>query len=225
MLLTDLRELKKILEIDDLDTSEDIKLNFFIEWASSLIVDYLGRDKILDKRSRTEYYNGSGTQKIMLRSTPVFTTPTIRCFVDEEGEFGQASDDFLAGTELTYGDEFFLAIDEPDGTSRSGLLIKKNGYWPKPVVREAGYLYPFIGEGLGTIKVIYVGGYTTDSLPPSFRAAANLLCAKLRYIFPLGLELTSESYEERAIGMVSGQRNYLLSLIKPILFQYRRWSW
>lgn len=224
MLWTDLRELKAVLDIHPQDSSEDKKLNFFNEWASAWLEETIGRQLTL--KSRTEYYNGTGTQKLVLRHRPVFTTPTIQVFVDEAGFFGSASGAFDAGTTaFTYGTDFCLQIDQDDGSSRSGVLVRINNLWPKPSVRQRGLLSPFIGEGFGTIKVVYSAGYTVDTLPAQLRLACNLLVARLRYIFPLGMEINSDSYEERNIGFVAERDDYILSIVKPMVLQFRNWRW
>lgn len=225
MLLTDLREVKKVLEIDGCDASEDARLHFFIEWASNIIEELLSRPG-LSYASRTEYYGGTGSQKLLLRSRPVFTTPTIRVFLDESAFYGSASGAFdPQNTELTFGTDFCLDIDQDDGSSRSGILVRINDFWPKPSVRQGGYLSPFIGQGFGTIKVIYTAGYTVDTLPPAFRAACNLLVAKMRYIFPLGMEIVGDGYEEKSLSFAPSQIDYLKGLVKPLILPYKNWKW
>ncbi len=225
MLFSDLRETQAILEISNGDTSEDKKLNFLIEQASDMMEGFLGRQNFMSKESRTEYHDGTGTLQLRLHARPVVTTPAITCFIDQEGRCGQVSGSFNTDTQLTYGQDFYLQTDQPDGSSRCGILVKTNNYWPKRTVRETGYLFPFQDANRGVIKVVYTGGYTVDSLPSELRLACNMLVAKLRYLFPLGVQLGSESYEERAISLIAKERNYLLALVKPMLFKYRRWSW
>ncbi len=225
MLLTDLRELQSVLEIDVNDTQENTALNFYIEWCSAWIEEWLNRGD-LSLKSRTEYYNGTGTQKLVLRSRPVYLTPTVN--LDESGFFGSSSGSFDTSNNMVYGTDFCLDLDPgEDGTSRSGILIRLRDYWPKPSVRQRGCLTPFVGDGFGSVKVTYNAGYTVDTLPSQIRLAANLMVMKLRFIMPLGLELTSDSYEEKTISADRGQaKNYLMSLIKPMLFpfQNRRYS-
>ena len=224
-ILTDIKELKGILEIDPLDTSEDKKLMFLIEMASQWIEEWLDRPGLFLK-ARTEYYNGTNTQKLLLRSRPVFTTPTIQVFLDESGYFGSVSGSFDSSlTALTYGEDFALKVDQEDGSSRSGILIRINNLWPRPSVRQAGLLAPFIGEGFGSIKVTYTAGYYVDNLPPVFRLACNILVAQLRYMFPLGFLLASESFEERSISIHIPQKLYFLSMITPMLLPYKNWFW
>lgn len=223
MLLTDLNEIKKILEVDPLNSEEDVTLSFFIEQASEWILEYLDRRDI-EKKSRTEYYSGTNTQSLRLKARPTFTTPTIQCFVDGDGNWGQTSGAFAADSELTYGLDFVLKIDQDDGTSRSGLLIRTNDVWHRPFYRSAGLLSPFMGDANGNIKVVYTGGYTVDSLPAPIRAACNTLVGRMRYLFPLAMELSSESYEERHISLAANRKQYLMALVTPYLFSYRSWN-
>ena len=226
VLLGDLREVKALLQILPNDTRKDVVLTFLIEMASAWIEELLGRTGFLDQKSRTEYYAGTGTQRLLLRARPVLPSPTIVVYVDDEGGFyGSKSGSFSSGTTQTYGDDFCLDIDSDDGTSRSGILVRINSFWPKPAVRQVGYLSPFIGSGFGNIKITYTGGYTVANLPSQLRMACNILVAKLDNLFPLGMVLTSESYEERHIAYYPHKKP-LLDLIKPMLtpFMNRRWG-
>ena len=67
MLYSDLREIKSVMGIDPGDTSVDKSLNFYIEQASAWIEELLNRPG-MSYKSRTEYYKGTGTQKILLKS-------------------------------------------------------------------------------------------------------------------------------------------------------------
>jgi hypothetical protein len=229
MILSDLREIKSILEIDPLDNSEDKKLLFLVEQASALIEGYLDRDLFF--KSRTQFYKGTGTQKLLLRNRPVYPTPqspysAIQVTYDPNGLFGAGVGAFANATTLsyTYGVDYTLQIDQDDGGSRSGILIRINEYWTRPQVRQAGLLSPFVGDDTGSLQVIYTAGYTVDTLPAAFRAACNLLVARMRYLMPVGMEIGSEGYEERSISLVAERKDYLMSLVKPLIHQYRNWK-
>jgi hypothetical protein len=181
-------------------------------------------------KNRTEYYKGTGTQKLLLRSRPVYPrvgqSDQIAVYLDEAGFYGSVSGAFTqSNSQLTYGTDFALQIDQEDGSSRSGILIRINNLWPRPQNRIAGLLSPFIGEGHGTIKVVYSAGYHIDNLPAQLRMAANLMVQRLRYIMPLGVELASESYEERAISVITSQKQKILALAAPIIAPFRNWKW
>ncbi len=223
--LTDLVELKTLLEIDPDNTAEDRKLYFLIDVASDWIAELLNRPGLFFK-SRTEIYNGTGTAFLPLKSRPVYTTPTIQVYVDRSGYFGSASGAFTPSqTQLQYGNDFALRTDNEDNTqSRCGLLINLNGVWDKPYYRKQGFLSPYIGHDTGSIKVVYSGGYTVDNLPSPLRHACNLLVARLRYVWPLGVELNSDSFEERNISVVTSEKEKLLTLVKPMIMTYRNWK-
>lgn len=224
MLFQDLRELKSELEIDLEDTSEDKRLNFLNTYASAWIEEYVNRPG-LSYASRTEYYGGSGTQTLKLNSRPVYTTPGIQVFYDSNGFFGASSGAFTGeNAQLTYGVDFALQIDQPNGTSRCGLLVNMKDYWQKPWVRQRGYLSPFPGKGFGNYKVIYTAGFTVDTLPEVFRTACLLLISRLRFIMPLAMELTGDSYEEKSISIVTAEKSKLLALIQPLLWSHKNRS-
>jgi len=226
MLLTDLRETKTVLEIDPSNTSEDKKLNFCIEYASQWIEEAINRPG-LSYKQRTEFYGGTGTQKLLLRSRPVYSVPTIQVFVDEGGYFGSVTGSFdPTSSAWTYGTDFCLQIDQDDGLrSRSGILVCMNNLWPRPSVRQAGWLSPFIGDSFGTIKVVYTAGYLVDDLPPVFRFACNFLVAKMRQALPYGFLLTSESYEDRSVSYFIPHKNIWLGEIMGMLSPYINRKW
>ena len=216
-----MRELKKVLDIDPENTGEDAKLNFFVEQASGWIETIIGRPGLTNK-SRTEYRAGTNTQRLPLRFRPVFSTPTIAVNIDEGGFYGSASGSFDSTTAMTYGTDFCLDIDQDDGiSSRSGILLRINALWDRATSRQTGFLSPFVTPGYGSIKVVYTGGYTVDTLPPVFRLAANTLVARLRVLFPLGIIPTGESYEERNISV---QLEDIAKDVKNMLWPFRQWS-
>ncbi len=222
--LTSGTDLKVDLDFASGDTREDAKLSFLITLASSWIFEMLGRQDVA-QAARTEYYDGTGTQLLLLRHRPVLTSPTIQCWVDQSGWWGAASGAFGSSTELTYGTDFSLKIDQPDGTSRSGILVRLNSFWPERTLRQAGMLSPYQWTGHGCVKVTYTAGYTVATLPPLLRGACEFLVARMRYALPLGMEIGSESYEERSISLVTQQKNYLTALVKPMIWPFRNWKW
>ncbi len=224
LMLTDLNELRKELEIDSDDHSEDTKLLFFIEQASEWIHQLLGRED-LGYKERTEYYDGTNTPKLLLKARPVFTSPTIRVWADQSAYYGSADGAFADDTELTYGEDFCLKIDQSDGTSRCGILQRIQGSWQRQMYRQGGLLSSYVGASPGSIKVTYTAGFTPDTTPAELRLAANLLVAKMRFLFPLGMEIGSESYEERHLSYLAPHRKYLTQLIWGMIGGRRNWKW
>jgi hypothetical protein len=224
---SDLVEIKQVLGIDPTNTTQDVLLGFYNTWAANIIELALNRGEDgLFKKSRTIYVNGTGTQRLLLPHRPIYTTPTPQVWEDmQNGLWGQGNDAFNSDP-LTYGSSYVVIIDGANGLGNSGILFKNNGYWELPYCRQAGYLSTFVGQGRGNIKVTYTAGMTVDNMPPTIRMAADLLVARLSYIFPLGIELGGESYEERSISLGVKDQNYLLSLVKPLLYpMYRNWRW
>lgn len=192
--------------------------------ASDWILEVLNRNE-LHYDVRTRYYNGTGTAKLLLAHRPVYTTPEIQVWVDENGFWGETSGAF-SSTPLTYGSDFFLQLDtQENGTSRSGILVRRSRYWTRPTLRQNGYLSPYIGEAFGNIKVTYAAGYRVDNLPPVFRLACNILVARLRALFPLGWVSSSESYEDRSVSVALPQKRRWLEEIWAMIGGHRNWKW
>ena len=220
---SDLRTIKSVLEIDPRNTIEDKKLLMFLDIATNLIEDVTNRPGML-YRVRTEYYNGTGTRTLLLRHRPVYTTPTPLIYVDQGGYFGSVDGSFDTATDArVYGTDFCLDLTEEGEPSRSGIVYSMKGAWPPLTSRLPGLLTPVVQRGVGNIKVVYGGGYTADDLPSAFRFACTLLVTRLRYLMPLGFELTGENYEDRSITLSAERKDWLLAGVKPLLFAYRNW--
>lgn len=239
MLYTSLQQLKIAMEMNPDDHSDDLRLAFINTWVSSWIEELLNRPN-LSYAIRTEYYPGTGTQKLCLQSRPVYPAGTQAAFplvptpidpivvTNQRGYYNEAPNAFNdpPNTPLVYGQDFALMLDnQPDGSSRSGILVRIGNYWNRPWCRMQGRLSPFVGEAFGNIQVTYSGGFSYDTLPGTIQMAANLLAMKLRYLLPTGLEIGSESYEERSISVINSSKSYLLSTVRPMLYQYRNWKW
>lgn len=230
MIFQDINELKTLLEIDPGDHGQDKKLSFLNEHAANIIEELLDRD--FTYKTRTRYYDGTGTQKLCLRHRPVYPAPptgfsTLAVVIDEAGYYGTASGGYT-GDALVYGDDYALKIDQDDGGSRSAILLRLGAVWPKPSQRQGGYLTPFIGQDTGSVKVTYTAGYTVDTLPAVFREAAGLLIARMNSLWPLGLPLNSESYGDSAgsvgMGYFNQYKDILTGLVKPLLYNFRNWG-
>lgn len=224
--LSDLNEIKVGLEIDPANTAEDKKLLLFLDFASDWIGEALGRRGGILYKSRTEYYDGTGTTRLLLRSRPAFTTPTIEVAHDANGFWGASSGAFTStGSALTYGVDFALRVDQDDGSSRSAVLVRMNGVWERKYGRQAGWLSPFVVRDTGSYRVTYSAGYTIDALPALLRQAVMTLVARMRYLLPVGMELSSENYEERAITIATERKDYLMGLVRPMVVPYyRNWT-
>ncbi len=197
----------------------------FASWASAWIEEYLNRPGMSYKQ-RTEYYDGTGTPHLLLRSRPVYTDPPVQVYFDEDGFFGSRTGSFDPNQSLqTFGGTYYLRVDSEDGTSRSGILSRLNSVWPKRSYRAGGLLSSFLGPSPGSIKVVYWAGYTVDNCPEPIRAAANILVTKIRNFMPLGMEIANESYENRYISYAQANKDYLFCTVKDFLNPFRNWRW
>lgn len=228
MLFTDLQRLKAVLDVDPEDPVEDKKFSIWISTCSSWIQEWLNRPD-MSKRERTEYYSGTGSPRLALRNRPVYADPVPQAWVDDRGYFGAPSAAFTDGNgnsqTLVYGTDFALEVMEEGVPVRSGILWRIDSVWPRKSYRQQGYLFPYQGGGAGNVKVTYTAGYTVDTLPEQVRAACELLVGMFRFVFPLGLPLTGDTYGGAGISIELGKRNYLMSLIKPMLTPYMNWRW
>ena len=235
MLWTDLTTMKKILQIDPDNTAEDWLLNQYNVWVTDILSTLLNRD--FDYKVRTTYYKGTGNQKLTLKHRPVYplaapasasTQPfqALTVITDDSGYFGFAPGAFGSDNTalpLTLGVDYTLNPDRDDGGSTEAILYRINDYWTRPFVRQNGSLSPFVGPDLGSIKVQYTAGYTVDTLPDQLRFAANLLVAKIRYLMPVGMEISTDTFVNRTFNLNQNQRQYLIGLVKHHVLQYRNW--
>jgi len=226
----DLSEIKTILQIDPLNTTLDTQLGLFNEWCASIFEEVLGREVMY--ANRTWNYPGTGKQTLLLKHRPVYpSTPPAKAStlpfsplsvtVTEGWNWGEAG---ITGDTLALGTDYAIRIDQDDGGSREAILYRIGNCWPRPILRQPGELSPFVGADMGSVQVNYTAGWTIDTLPAMMRGAAEMLVARLNNLFPLGQQLSSESYIERSIGLTENQRRYLLGLVRPLLLFWRNWT-
>lgn len=199
----------------------------FAEYASSWLEELLNRP--FTYKARTEYYKGTASQKLPLRARPVYPAPTdgnpaLSVYEDTGANWGTSLGSFAASTLLLYGTDYALDIDQEEGASRSAILYRLNRFWPRPTIRRTGLLFPHQGPDTGSIKVVYTAGFTADTLPGQLRLAANTLVARLLYLFPVGMEMGSESYEDRNINVTTSQKDYVLGPVRNMIWPYRNFK-
>jgi hypothetical protein len=192
----DLKTLKSQFGIQPGDTSEDTLIGLFMNQASAAIETWC--DRQFSQALYTQYLLGNGLSEIDLLNRPIyplgttnFPTP-MAVYEDENGFWGSNSSSFDPTTTLlTYGTDYAMEIDQQDGSSRSGILYKINGFWTIPFTYRPGVISSFTGPGTGNIKVVYVGGYS--AVPPDIQLALFLQIAAVRNAKNYGHLLASES--------------------------------
>jgi len=120
------------------DYSKDKLLERNINSVSSMVSKYCNRNFIAD--TYTEYYKGSGRQRLILNQYPVNTITSVK--VDSAA--------LTAGTDYVTADQTYLD---------QGIIFKNNGWtW-------FGYLTGLVGEPtapVDNIEVVYSAGYTLE---------------------------------------------------------------
>lgn len=191
--------------------------------AEQAVKTYLQRD--IEQQNYTEYLTGNDKQRICLRQTPVLSITNL--WVNDSGYFGMnANSPFDASTLLTQGQHYVLDIDQPDGSSKSGIVFRIGSIWPIIARLVAtNLLAPFQGPCLGNIKVEYIAGY---AIIPNDLQFAVALTAKFmqRTINYGGMMLESERLGDYAYGLLTNPAfMQQAGSILNILGRYKEVGW
>jgi len=121
------------------DYTKDNQIERNINSVSSMVSKYCNRKFIAD--TYTEYYKGSGSQKLVLNQYPINAITSVK--VDSAA--------LTAGTDYVTADRTYLD---------QGIVFKNNGWtW-------YGYLTGLVGEltaPVDNIEVVYSAGYTLET--------------------------------------------------------------
>lgn len=227
MALTTAGNVKLILGITG--TAQDAKIAILVDAADKAVKNYCKRD--LESQSYTEYYTGSGTDRLPLNQYPVTAVASV--YIDAGGKFGQGSGAFPSSSLLTNGLDY--ALEWTDGNkSNTGCLVRLGGYgfagWPTmgnwqtvdlmTLQRNRGSVWPQIP---GSIKVTYTAGFS--DVPDDLRMACENLTCWLFRAAPLGGDpITSESLGSYSYSLASQALSGLPALgsTRQLLSTYRR---
>lgn len=138
----------------------------------------------------TEYYDAPLTDTLVLRQRPVTAVTSVLYHAGSNGDpsLFDATADALA----QYSD-WLLEVDQPDGSSRCGILRRtSSSAWGVRPRRPVGRLANRLDPDRRAVKVTYTAGYSP--VPPSLLKAINLMTARLYLMMPDGVPLTSESW-------------------------------
>lgn len=188
MALTSLAQVKAFLNIPVANITMDPWLTALMLAAELHIKNYLNRD--LEQQTYTEYYSGTGTNILALRSFPV--SSVVNVWLDFNGNFGQVAGAFASSTLLVVGRDYVLSTEQSGTLSRNGLLVRLNGIWSE-VGRQyyPGKVTGEVGPALGCIKVEYTAGYSP--IPLDIQYAVAFLTSAMRRAIPIGGNLESET--------------------------------
>lgn len=140
--LTSLADVKEHLNIPTLTTTSDNVLLRMINSGSEMIETFL--DRKIRQRTFTEYYDGRGNDRILLRQWPV-VKPT-ELWNDPSGLFTDAGNQIDASEYETEGDPavgvVLLNGQKFSKATRSIKVVYQGGYATTPyVIAEAAILY------------------------------------------------------------------------------------
>lgn len=235
MALSSTTRLKLLLGVSASDTSQDSRLAQILAGVEAGVEAYLKRD--LEAQTCTEFYDGTGRPKLVLRQYPVSSVSYV--YLDQGGYAGQGSDAFASSTLLTAGTHYFLDKEDSSG-SRPGVLVRIGGstlsgdagWWPPGTWGMAsghlltGRARPAWPRGLRNIKVVYTAGYSL--IPDDIKLAVDQTAAWVSRNAPLGgFGLTGESLEDYSYNLASAAVGTLpeLGSARQLLAPYRRLEW
>lgn len=147
--ITSLASLRRYLQVDSTDVSDDHTFNELVMQVSKFIEGYCERSFI--SQSYTEYYNGNGSSELVLNHYPV--TAITSCYDDTDRAWG--ADTAIPTTDLQISDRV------------PGLIIYDGGTF-----FDTMNLFKYAVEN---IKITYTAGYAV--IPQDLEMAANMLCA------------------------------------------------
>jgi hypothetical protein len=142
----------------------------------------------------------------------------VSVWSDDTGYWGQSSQAFSNQTYLTPGVDYALDVDQPDGTSRSGLLYRIGGNWSEPWVYQGGVISPFLGPASGNLKVVYTAGYKT--VPAQLTMAANTLIGRMIGVLPQGAALGSESVKDYSYTLAAARAGLMTPEVTEVLAKF-----
>lgn len=202
-------------------STEDTLLTQLVAEADALIKSQLKQP--IESATYTEFYAGNGERLLPLKQRPVSSITSIH--LDSDGYYGDGSGAFATADLLTAGTDYVLVRDQSGGNSKSGLVAKIGGVWPRPSAATQGLLAQHPGLALGNIKVVYVAGYLT--VPKDLEWLANQVVADMRRTRKQGVALSSErlDYYSYSVGESATEVSAsAMAEVRKVAARYREWS-
>ena len=144
----------------------------------------------IEMNTYVEYYDAPPNETFTLKWLPVW--PTGLQVIVAPGSYGNPAAFTAPGaTPLTINVDYIVDWDQPNGSSRSGLLRKTNNLWGYNYTSPAGRLGSRLDPDRLAIQVTYTAGYAP--VPQDIQMAAYLAISKLYMMRQLGAQATSAS--------------------------------
>jgi hypothetical protein len=231
-------EVKAILGIATGNTSRDAWIDALIPAAEAAVIRFCRRDFYAAKQ-HLEYYSGSGTNRLVLKQSPVVAV--LGVWEDNQAQGGSSDDAFADETLLTLGEDYVLELQgssvypasayvSTTGVPNtqpplilSGVVVRLGTVWPSLTRHvSSGWLAGASVAHQGNIKVVYTAG----DVPEDIKAATAMLIGRLMRVAPIGGDnLTHEQikdYQYTIGGLADGQ--VMIGSIQAILASHRRLS-
>jgi hypothetical protein len=201
-------------------TASDSLYQTYLNQAAAIITRKTGL--VFDSASATEFYQGTGTNQLVLRRRPVTAVASV--YVDDSAYFGFASGAFGSSTLLTSGEDFALDITA-DSFSRSGILYRIGSVWPALRIRNGSELIGGEVPGLGNIKVTYTAGYS--STPDDLKLAGILLARVIMLSSSNGGQMVASESLEYYSYSLKGNADAANDMhsVQAIVNGYREFNW
>lgn len=198
------------------DTSLDALIDLLLLEVDEVINGYTGRGDLTSSQA-TEYYDGTGRERLILRRRPV--TAVAGIWVDQAAYYGNAAGAFPSTSEWTSGTDFALPRSDASEGNGGILIAIRNpdfgggGIWP---------------EGRGNIKVTYTAGYAT--IPKDLTLAATNLTVLLVNASEKGQILSGETIGSYSYQLLTadaykaGAAGAIIGTVRSILARYQELS-
>lgn len=162
----------------DVDTKDDTLLTRALDAAEDMIESYCGR--VFAQATRTEYYDGSGSDKLLLRQHPITLPPDSGAVTPIVLEYGEA---------LTVGEDP-VAVPDVLIVKETGLLVMTAGIW----IPERRYY-----------KITYSAGYLVVPVTIE-QAAVDLACLILKEKIQVGI--ASKTTGQQTVNLIRTLPDY-----------------
>lgn len=199
MALTTVALVKARLGIPSGNTAQDALLTDIVAETDAQLKAYLRQN--IEQATYTEYYSGTGGNVLILRQRPVQSITSIH--VDTDGYYGFGDSPFATADLLVAGVDYTLDWVSTTAYSLTGFVRRIGAVWPA-MGQDTNLLNSVAVRGLGNIKVVYVGGYPSGSVPKQYQAwATKFACWKFATDMD-GVVKSSESHSDTAYSYSLG---------------------
>jgi hypothetical protein len=191
--LTNLNAVKLSLNIPYTDTTQDAAINKLITQASAAITNYCCRPFWLATNPGnplTEIYSGNNDEWLVLNFWPVQAVLQVW---ENEIAYWQTSN-FTSNDLLVLGNDYALVIDTPSGASKSGMLMRINGWWQSQYNIPNNMLSPVKSCGYGNVQVQYTYGF--NQIPDDISYVCDMVVARMYNSMGFGVLASAETDQE-----------------------------